>query len=582
MAIETPSRPTQAADRPWLAHYDDGVPAEVDVPEITVDALLRESAARHPQRVALDFFGRRTTFLELDRAVDTFAGYLRGIGLRPGDAVGIHLPTSPAFVIAFLGTLRVGCIAAPESPLLVERELEELMRQTRPRVSVVMDVLVPRVTAVRARLADVLDTPPAMSGIVSTGIQDWMPAPIRWLYPLKARREGHWHPVSHSSEVPNLFRLVASGTPERIDSPARPDDTAALQATGGTTGLPKAAVLTHRNLVANAVQCAAVLGGNRADAGTIICALPYFHIYGLTVAMNFALLLGLTQILHPRWDATAVLKSIDRHQPRFFPGVPMFYSMLVEHPDIAKYDLHSIDACISGASPLPVVVQARFEQLTGGRLCEGYGLTEASPVTHVNPVRGLRKPGTIGLPFPGTDVRIVDIDTGTRTLGVGEDGELCVRGPQVMSGYFERPDETARVLRDGWLHTGDVATMDADGYFKIVDRIKEMVIVAGVNVYPSEVEEVLLAHPALQEAAVVGVPDERRGESAVAYVVPKPGASVTPDELKAYCRENMAPYKRPARVVIRSGLPKSMIGKVLRRELVREQLESAREATNDE
>jgi long-chain acyl-CoA synthetase len=555
------------ATRPWLAQYEPRVPAEIEPPDVTVDQLLRRSAERFPTRDALLFFGARTTFDQLDEAVDRFANYLKGLGLTAGDRVSLHLPTSPAFVIAFLGTLRAGCIAVPMSPLLVERELQILLRESQPRVSVTLDLLVPRVSGVRSKLADVLAPPAGTSGLIVTGIRDSLPVPIRWLYPIKARREHRWNPVKHTPETPNLFRLLRESSTRRVDSVAHSRDVAVLQCTGGTTGLPKAAMLTHRNLVANVVQCAAVLSGGDGESAGIVCALPYFHIYGLTVALNFALLLGLTQLLHPRFEPVAVLKTIHRHQPRFFPGAPIFYATLIEEPHLPRYDLRSVEACISGAAPLPGPVQQRFEALTGGRLCEGYGLTEAGPVTHVNPIHGRRKSGTIGLPIPSTDARIVDLETGTRALGPGEIGELCVRGPQVMAGYWERPEETARVIRDGWLHTGDIATMDEEGYFTIVDRLKDLIIVSGANVYPSEIEEVLLENPAVAEAAVVGMPNARKGEVPKAYVVLREGAAATPDELRAHCAANLSPYKVPTEIELRSELPKTMIGKVLRREL---------------
>jgi long-chain acyl-CoA synthetase len=561
--------------RPWVASYDPGVSPEIDIPDITVDVLVRQAAELYPSRPALLFFGRQTTFAEVDRAVDAFASYLHTVGLGKGDVVSLHLPTSPAFVIAFLGTLRAGCIVSPMSPLLVERELEILLRETKPRVSVVLDVLLPRVAGVRSRLGDSLRAPGGMQGIVVTGIQDSLPAPIRWLYPIKARREGRWNPVRHSAETPNLFRVIRETPPGRVESGSHADEPAALQCTGGTTGIPKAAVLTHRNLVANAAQCASVLAANRDDASTVLCALPYFHIYGLTVAMNFSLMLGLTQILHPRFEPEAVLKSIDRFKPRFFPGAPIFYARLLDDPQLGRYDLRSIEACISGAAPLPQSVQERFEAITGGRLCEGYGLTEASPVTHVNPIHGRGKPGSIGLPMPSTDARIVDLDSGARVLEPGEIGELCVRGPQVMAGYYERPNETAQVIVDGWLHTGDVATMDADGYFTIVDRLKDVIIVSGANVYPTEVEDVLAAHPGVAEAAVIGIPDDHKGEVAKAYVVLDAGSTTTVAELHAYCAQNLSSYKRPVDIEVRTELPKTMIGKVLRRELEREHEETA-------
>lgn len=555
----------------WLSHYDPGVPADVEIPDITVDALLRRSAEAYPGRAALSFYGRRTTYAELDRQVDAFAGLLQRAGLGPGDAVSLHLPTSPAFVVAFLGTLRAGCTAVAMSPLYVERELAVLMEQARPRLSVTLDVLLGRVAKAREPLKDLVRPPIGLAALIATGIQDSLPVPLRWLYPVKARREGRWHPVPHTTETPNLFRLLAHAPADRVDSPARPTDPAVLQNTGGTTGLPKEAVLTHRNLVANAVQCQAVLGGDPGDGASVICALPYFHIYGLTVAMNFALVIGATQILLPKFDPHAVLDAIDRDKPRFFPGVPTFYAALNEHPNVGQHDLRSIEACISGAAPLPPNVQEQFESLTGGRLCEGYGLTEAGPVTHVNPVHGERRAGTIGLPLPGTDARLIDLATGEPVTEPGRIGELWVRGPQVMAGYFGRPDETSRVLCDGWLKTGDLATMDADGFFAIVDRLKDLIIVSGANVYPREVEEVLITHPAVGEAVVVGMKSPQKGEVPKAFVVLKPGATATVEELLAFCRDNLASYKRPAVIEIRVSLPRSLVGKVLRRELIAEE-----------
>jgi long-chain acyl-CoA synthetase len=334
-------------------------------------------------------------------------------------------------------------------------------------------------------------------------------------------------------------------------------------------------VLTHRNLVANAVQCRAVMAGDGGEASTVLCALPFFHIYGLTVAMNFALVIGATQVLLPKPDPEMTLKAIDRYHPRYFPGIPTFYSALLERPDLARHDLRSIEACISGAAPLPGPVQEQFEALTGGRLCEGYGLTEASPVTHVNPLRGAGRHGTIGLPLPGTDACLVDLATGEQVREAGQVGELWVRGPQVMTGYYERPAETERILRDGWLHTGDLATMDADGYFTIVGRIKDLIIVSGANVYPREIEETLILHPAVAETVVIGVPNAKKGQVPKAFVVLKAGAAATEADLREFCAANLASYKRPASIDIRTSLPRSFVGKVLRRELIAEAAESA-------
>jgi long-chain acyl-CoA synthetase len=560
--LEPATQTALQPERPWLVHYEAGVPAEVEVPDIPVDALLRRTAARHPDRSALIFFGKRTSFGELDRAADRFAHVLRRFGVEKGDRVSLHLPTSPAFVIAFMGAMRAGAIAVPMNPLYVERELGILFAQTRPKVSVTIDLLLPRLDRVRAGDGG---TP---GRLVVTGIQDSLPAPIKWLYPLKARREGRWNPAQHTDSTPNLFRLLAEADRGTFDSAATASDPAVLQPTGGTTGVPKCATLTQRNLVANAYQVAAWFPGavDSDEPGSILCPLPLFHIYGLTVDMDYAMLTGSALILIPRFDPEMVLKAT-KHRPRLFPGAPIMYQTLAHHPDVGKYDLSSIEACISGAAPLPPEVQRDFEAVTGGRVVEGYGLTEASPVTHCNPVHGERRLGTIGLPFPSTDARVVDPESGD-ALPPGEVGELVVRGPQVMAGYWERPDETAACLSaDGWLRTGDMAQMSADGFFTIVDRAKDLVIVGGINVYPREVEEVLLTHPAVADAAVIGVPEERHGEVPYAFVVLSPGASASEDELLAHCRTNLARYKVPSAVEIRDELPKTMIGKVLRKDL---------------
>ena len=549
-------------DRPWLRHYEAGVPAEVAVSKVPVDELLRDAARRYPDRTALIFFGARTSYAELDRAADRFAHILTGMGVGQEDRISLHLPTSPAFVIAFMGAMRVGAIAVPMNPLYVERELGILFEQARPTVSVSIDLLLPRLDRVRA------DGAGKPGRYVVTGIQDSLPVPIKWLYPLKARREGRWNPAKHTEGTPNLFKLLETAQGDPFMSVASPDDVAVLQPTGGTTGTPKCAMLTHRNLVANAQQVAAwfprVTGED--EVVSILCPLPLFHIYGLTVDMNYAMLTGSTLILIPRFDPEMVLKAT-KYKPRLFPGAPIMYQTLAHHPDIGKYDLSSIEACISGAAPLAPEVQRDFEAVTGGRVVEGYGLTEASPVTHCNPVHGERRNGTIGLPFPSTEARVIDPETG-HPMPEGEVGELTVRGPQVMAGYWERPDETAACLSaDGWLHTGDMAQMSEDGFFTIVDRAKDLVIVGGINVYPREVEEVLLTHPAVADAAVIGVPDERRGEVPYAFVVLAVDASASEEELLAHCRTNLARYKVPATVEFRVELPKTMIGKVLRKDL---------------
>lgn len=566
----TTAQPSEAATdfaaRPWLAHYEPGVPAEIQVMEVPVDELLRRTAQRAGDQTALIFFDRKTTYRELDRAADRFAHVLSSMGVGKGDRVSLHLPTCPAFVIAVMGAMRAGAVAVPMNPLFVERELAVIFGQTRPKVTVTLDLLVPRLDRVAAEHGADGGAP---GRYIVTGIQDSLPVPIKWLYPLSARREGRWHPAEHSERTPNLFRLLRAAPGQPYASAAAPEDLAVLQPTGGTTGLPKCAMLTHRNLVANAQQTAAWFPTvNAGEDVSILCPLPLFHIYGMTVDMNYAMLVGGTLILIPRFDPEMVLKAT-KHRPRLFPAAPIMYQTLAHHPHVGKYDLRSIEACISGAAPLAREVQEDFEAVTGGRVVEGYGLTEASPVTHCNPVHGERRNGTIGLPFPSTETRILDPQTGD-PLPPGEVGELVIRGPQVMSGYWERPHETATTLRDGWLHTADIAKMSEDGYFTIVDRAKDLIIVGGINVYPREVEEILVSHPAVEDAGVIGISEERHGEVPCAFVVLGPGKTATAEELIAHCRANLSRYKVPARIEFRDELPKTMVGKVLRKELRRQ------------
>jgi long-chain acyl-CoA synthetase len=365
----------------------------------------------------------------------------------------------------------------------------------------------------------------------------------------------------------------APATPPRAE--VKPSDTAVLLYTGGTTGIPKAAEITHKNLVANVIQVNEWVKTAPKDLpDTILTALPLYHSYAMTTCMNLAVYMGVPMILIPNpRELDHVLKCIDRHKPTLFPGVPTMYVAINNYPELSKYDVRSIKACISGAAGLPVQVQTKFQDLTGARLVEGYGLSEATPVTHANPVFGENRVGTIGLPYPDTDAKVVDLETGTREMPVGEPGELIVQGPQVMKGYWNKPEETRLTLRDGWLYTGDIAVMDPDGYFQIVDRKKDMIIAGGYNIYPREIEEVLFQHPKVLEATVAGIADPYRGETVKAYVVLKPGQTSTPEDIIAFCRERLAAYKSPKVVEFRDSLPKTMVGKILRRQLVAEDMD---------
>ena len=539
----------------------------IDYPHIPVERMLRQTADAHGDTVATVFYGARLTYREIDDAADRFAAGLRRLGVNAGDRVGLIIPNSPAFIIAFFGIQRVGDIVVQTNPLYTARELASQYADAGATVVVCLDLFLPNVLAAKP------DT--SLRDVIVADLKDFLPAPLSTLYPIRRRSDlrkaGHWPLDIPAEPWVHRFRDMLKTPAERGAEPpsADPDDVAVLQYTGGTTGTPKGAMLTHRSLIANAVQCASWVPGTQAAQEKTLIAIPLFHIYGLMAGLMVSLRLAATMLLVPDpRDLKHLLKVIDRWHPTLFPAVPTLYVALMNHPRLRRVDMRGIRACLSGAAPLPIEVRRRWESLTGGRLVEGYGLTEASTVVSANPLTkdGLVKEG-VGIPFPDTDVRIVDLETGTHDMPMGEAGELIVRGPQVMRGYWNRPEETAATLRDGWLHTGDIARMDEDGYLYIVERKKDMIIASGFNVYPREVEEVLYQHPAVLEAAVIGVPDPYRGETVKAFVALKPGATATDQEIIAFCRERLAAFRVPRQVEFREELPKSAIGKVLRRAL---------------
>lgn len=569
------------APRPWLEHYPPGVPASLQpYPERSLYSLLEEAARRFPQAPAISFWvpgapvGKRLTYRQLLEEVERFSRALASLGVRRGDRVGLVLPNCPQFVVAAYATLRLGAVMVGTNPLYTEEELSHQLRDAGCEVVVTLDLLYRKVAAVRDEAG--------VREVVVGRIPDYLPFPVNVLAPLKMRREatGHgepWPPVPAGAKVRWWGELVTGSHPEARPAEVDPrNDLAGLVYTGGTTGRSKGAMLTHFNLVANVLQGAAWFPDLQDGGEAIMCILPFFHSYGLTVGMNLGLLKAAKLILMPRFELEPTLKVIAKERPTLFPGVPRLYLAINESPSARRYDLSSIRACLSGAAPLPIAVAEKFEELTGARLVEGYGLTETSPITHANPIYGKRKAGSIGLPLPDTDCRIVDLTDWTREVPQGEAGELLVSGPQVMQGYWNRPEETAEVLKvdaEGrrWLLTGDVARMDEDGYFSIVDRKKELILVSGFNVYPTEVEQVLYRHPKVLKAAVAGVPDPTTGEAVKAYVVLREGETATADEIVAYAREHLAPYKVPQHVEFRSSLPETLVGKVLRRVLQEEE-----------
>ena len=552
-------------NRAWTAQYDPHVTPTLSYPEEPLSQLVARSASRFPDRPALRFFGRTIRYRELDELVNRFAQALLRNGIGKGSVVGIMLPNLPQTVIAFYGSLRAGATVTMINPLYVEPEIRHQVTDAGCKTLVLFDQFYPKVE----RLLE----EGCLDRVIVAGVGEFLPWLKRLLYPIKARRDGSYVRTPARPGV-QRFRafLDASATPPPVA--ASPEDTALLQYTGGTTGVPKGVVLTHRNLVCNTWQCrqwCPFVEGKEVFLGV----LPFFHVYGMSVCLNLALSMGSTLVLLPRFQVGDVLKTIVRERVSVFPGIPAMYAAINSYQRVERYDLRSIRICISGAGPLHATVQERFESLTGARLVEGYGLTEASPVTHVNPIEqpvARRRSRSIGVPLPDTDARIMDVDSGQRELPVGEIGELVIRGPQIMRGYWRREDETRQVLRDGWLYTGDMARRDADGYFYIEDRKKDMIKSGGENVYPREVEDALLRHPKVKDVVVVGLPQELRGELIKAFVVLKEGQEASASEMLEHCRKELAKFKVPKRVEFRKELPKTIVGKVLRRVLVEQEL----------
>ena len=558
----------------WLDNYPTGVPREVGLPDITIGQMLEKTAAEYPDNVALIFINNKITYAELDEMANRFANVLKKLGVQKGDSVALDMPNIPQMVFAYYGAVKLGAVVVMFNPLYSPREVEHQLHDSGAKVMLILDRMWPAVeTALKSVKPD---------HVIVTHVKDYLKFPLNLLEPIKAKREGTHVKVNMDASaydlkgMHELKELMAQASPQKPAVEINPsEDLAVLQYTGGTTGVSKGAMLTHLNLVSNVHQCLAWFPDIRLGREVILCTLPFFHSYGMTVDMNFGILSGSALVLIPNpRDLDMVIKAISKHRTTLFPGVPAMYIALINNPDVksGKMDVTSIRACLSGAAPLPVEVQQEFEKLTGGKLVEGYGLSESSPVTHANPLEGIRKAGSIGMPVPNTEVKIVDVENRDNELPLGEIGELAVKGPQVMKGYWNMPKETENVLdEEGWLYTGDIASADETGFFYIVDRKKDMIIASGYNIYPRDVEEVIFEHPKVEDVAVAGVPDPKRGETVKAFVVLKEGETATEEEIIAFCRDKMSKYKVPTTVEFRSELPKTMVGKVLRRVLVEEE-----------
>ena len=544
------------AAKPWLDHYDYWVPKHINYPRRSLYEILRLTAVKTPENVATAFQGAHLAYAQIKEQTDKLATAFVRLGVKQGDRVGIMLPNCPQYFITTFAILRLGAIVVNINPLYTPREVAVVAADSGMRLLITLDLLAPIVFAAREQ------TP--LEKVIITSITEYSPAAT---------------PPTALEGAERFADLLASVTePELPHVNVHPEDVAVLQYTGGTTGVPKGAMLTHYNIFANVIQVSQ--WGNyelRAFEETFLLVIPFFHIYGFTVGMLAGTWIGARQVLLPKYDVEAVLKAIRDYRPTYFPAVPTIYISLLSHPQVKDSGIGKVRVFNCGSAPLPVEVITQFERLTGGvSLNEGYGLSEASPATHSTASLARRKPGSIGLPFPDTEVKLVDLEAGTREVGVGEEGELCLAGPQVMKGYWNRADETAIALRKDnlgrtWLYTGDVARMDEDGYFYIVQRKKDMIIVSGFNVYPTEVEGVLFKHPAVLEAGVIGIPDAYRGEAVKACVVLRNGMSATPEELIEHCKTQLAEFKVPQKIQIRESLPKTAVGKVLHRVLREEE-----------
>jgi len=539
------------SERPWLQSYTVGVPQKITFEELCIPDFLERAARDFPKNVALSFMGYTLTYLQLKDTVDRFATCLADFGIKKGDSVAILHPNTIQCVVAYYAILKIGGIAVMNNPLYSDKELLHQFNDSGAKILVTIDLLANRMIDLRPQTA--------IKQIVVASIGDYLPVPITDFKP--AENVYRWKDVIDQYQPnPPAVRITL-------------DDIAQYQYTGGTTGVSKGVELTHENLSKNVQQIASWFPNLKRGEEVMLGALPFFHVFGLTVAMNYAMYMAWGDILVPRPQPDQLIETFEKFKPKFLPMVPTMYIGILNHPKINDLDLSFIGGCFSGSAPLPVDVIKQFEEKTGVAICEGFGMTESSPVTHVNPfAKGKTKPGSIGVPLPDTECRLVDINDRKTDVPVGESGELIIRGPQVMRGYKGKPDETRETVRDGWLHTGDIARMDEDGYFYIVDRLKDMIISGGYNVYPRDIDEVLYQHPKVAEACSIGVPHPSRGEAVKVFVVLKEGQTATQDEIINFCKDKLAKYKWPDEVEFRASLPKSAVGKILRKDLRTEEL----------
>lgn len=540
-------------DRPWIRHYAQHAPHHIEVPRIPIHRFLLDTVADHPDDIAVCFNDIQLTYQELNERVNRCAHALKAIGVAKGDRIALILVNSPTYVIAYFGALKIGAVVVNISVGVLGEELAGCLNNSGATVVVSLDLFAQNIYAVIHR----------------TGVRSVI---LHSVFGLEKELK-----LNETAPVPHIFQELLAAAPGagEPDAAVAPEDVAVLQYTSGSTGAPKAATLSHANVVASVLQSDRWVGIEGAGNAAVICMIPFFHVFGMSACLLISVLKGYRMVLFPRMDAMDIVsltKTLETHRPISFPAVPSLWAALLSVPDdAAAKHLASIQVATSGGAPLSPELHDRFERLTRRRIMEAYGLSEAASTTHITPYPNGGPKGSVGLPVPGTDARIMDIETGKQACAVGEVGELAVRGPQIMQGYWNQPDLTARVLRDGWLFTGDLARMDADGFFYLVDRKDDMIISSGFNIYPSQVEAVLMDHPAIKDAAVIGTPDRIKGQTVIAVVVLNEGATADRKTLLAYCRENMPEYRVPKTVLFREEIPRDPAGKTLKRVLRREQ-----------
>ncbi|HOD29385.1 MAG TPA: long-chain fatty acid--CoA ligase [Syntrophales bacterium] len=544
-----------AMQRPWFKSYHPNAPHEIEIEQITMPEVLQRTADRHPDTIALNYFGTKISFRRLNGLVNRLAQALLALGIKRDDKIAVLLPNMPQSAVANLAAMRIGAVPAMLNPLYTERELEYQINDAEAKMAITLDLLLPRMQTLKAKTG--------IGPIVTCHISDYLPFPKKQLFPYV--KKGMFRKIEPQAGVYEFMDLIRKYPDQPVPNASRWDDIAVLIYTGGTTGVSKGVMLTQSNLCSNVQQFAS--GFHDVKVGErLMFIFPFFHSAG-HLCMHLCLWMGMEDVLIPRPEPPIMADIIKNARPNYIGAVPTIYVGLLALEKFRKMDLSFIGGFVSGAAPLPVEIIEQLKQLTGSTMLEVYGLTETTPVVTATPWKGKIKVGTVGVPICNTDMKIVDVDTGQKELPPGEAGEICFKGPQVMKGYYRKPEETAMVLKDGWLYTGDIGVMDEDGYLSIVDRKKDVIIAGGFNIYPKEIDEVLFEHPKVLEACTIGVPDSYRGETVKAYIVVKAGQTLTAEEVTAFCKERLSPYKVPKQIEFIGELPKSAVGKILRREL---------------